>query len=149
MRAAPGGEAVGLIELRRPGEDARTTAGQVLRVILREPIIVASELWRYVRYQRARSRMRMQRPPDALWIGELDVHPDFRNCGIGGAMLRQAEERARRESFPRLALTTTTINPAQHLYSRHGFRIVDQRLDAAYERLTGIPGRVLMVAELT
>jgi len=47
-----------------------------------------------------------------------------------------------------MALTTTTTNPARHLYIRHGYRVVETRLDPAYERLTGIPGRVLMVKEL-
>jgi hypothetical protein len=31
---------------------------------------------------------------------------------------------------------------------RHGYRIVETKRDAAYERMTGIPGRVLMVKEL-
>ncbi len=147
--AVVGGEAAGLIELRRPGEDVRLTPALVARVVARELAIVGpGGLWRYVRYQRARSRVNMPHPPDALYVGELDVHRDWRNCGIGGAMLRHAEEVARREGFPRMALTTTTTNPAQHLYARHGYSIVETRLDPSYERLTGIPGRVLMVKGL-
>jgi ribosomal protein S18 acetylase RimI-like enzyme len=143
------GDAVGLIELRRPGEDGEIGAWSMLSVVARALLIVGpGGLWRYVRYQRARSRVNTPHPPDALYVGELDVHPDFRNRGIGDAMLRHAEETARREGFLRMALTTTTINPAQHLYARHGYRIVDTRLDPAYERLSGIPGRVLMVKDL-
>jgi ribosomal protein S18 acetylase RimI-like enzyme len=111
-------------------------------------IVGPAGLLRYARYQRIRPRVNFQRPAGSLYIGELDVHPDFRNRGIGGVMLSHAEEMARREGFARMSLTTTTINPAQHLYTRHGFRIVDTKLDAEYERMTGIPGRVLMVREL-
>ncbi len=143
------GDAVGLIELRRPGEDQRLTPGVLLRVVARSVAIVGpGGLWRLARYERARSRVNMPHPPNSMYVGELDVHSDYRSRGIGGLMLDHADERARREGFPRLALTTTTINPAQHLYARHGYRIVETRLDAAYERLTGIPGRVQMVKEL-
>ena len=147
--AEAGGEAVGLIELRRPGDDLRVSPWLALRLLAREATIAGpAGLWRYARYQRARSRVNMAHPSDALYVGELDVHRDWRGRGIGGLMLDHAEERARREGFARMALTTTTINPAQHLYARHGFRIIETRLDPAYERLTGIPGRVLMVKEL-
>ena len=140
---------VGLMELRRPGEDSRMTPWSMLGVAGREvPIVGVGGLWRYARYQRARSRVNMPHPPDALYVGELDVHRDWRNRGLGGELLRHAEEQARREHFPRMALTTTTINPARHLYERHGFRIVETRLDPSYERLTGIPGRVLMVKDV-
>jgi len=143
------GLVVGLVEVRRPGEDSRMTPWSMLSVAGREVAIVGvGGLWRYARYQRARSRVEMPHPSDALYVGELDVHREFRNRGIGGALLRHADEQARSERFTRIALTTTTSNPAQHLYQRHGFQIVETRLDPAYERLTGIPGRVLMVKDL-
>lgn len=147
--AVAAGEAVGLIELQRSGDGERMSPAAVLRVVGRAlPVVGPGGLARYVRYQRARSRLSMPHPPDAMYIWELDVHPVWRNRGVGGLMLDHAEGRARREGFPRMALNTTTTNPAQHLYARHGFRIVETRLDPAYERLTGIPGRVLMVKEL-
>jgi len=47
-----------------------------------------------------------------------------------------------------MSLTTHTSNPARRLYERHGYRVVETRTDPAYERYTGIEGRVLMVKEL-
>jgi ribosomal protein S18 acetylase RimI-like enzyme len=48
-----------------------------------------------------------------------------------------------------MALTTGISNPAQHLYERFGFEIAETKRDAAYEKLTGNPGRVLMVKRLS
>jgi ribosomal protein S18 acetylase RimI-like enzyme len=143
------GMVVGLMELRRPGTEAGASASSALTVLVRAlPLMGVTGLLRFARHRRARSRVNIPQPPDALYVGELDVHPEFRNRGIGGALLEHADAEARREAFSRLALSTTTINPAQHLYARHGYRIVETRLDAGYERLTGIPGRVSMVKEL-
>jgi ribosomal protein S18 acetylase RimI-like enzyme len=143
------GVAVGLIELRRPDAKANANIADTLAALARAlPLLGASGLLRFVRHQRARERVNIAHPSDALYVGELDVHPDQRNRGIGGLLLDHAEAVARRDGFARMALSTTTINPAQHLYLRHGFRIVETRLDPAYERLTGIPGRVLMVKDM-
>jgi ribosomal protein S18 acetylase RimI-like enzyme len=62
--------------------------------------------------------------------------------------MRLAEEQAREASAPAMALSTTTDNPARHLYERLGYRVVDTRRDPAYERYTGIEGRLLMVKDL-
>lgn len=143
------GQVVGLMEMRRPGQDGRPRSWTLARVLAGEVMIVGpAGLLRYFRYQRARARVQVERAPGSFYIGELDVHPECRNRGIGGALLRYAEEAARREGFGLMSLTTSTINPAQHLYQRNGFHIVETRLDAAYEAMTGIPGRVLMVKEL-
>jgi hypothetical protein len=48
-----------------------------------------------------------------------------------------------------MALTTTTINPARHLYERKGFRVAETKTDRMYETYTGIEGRHLMVKELS
>ena len=48
-----------------------------------------------------------------------------------------------------MSLVTTVVNPARHLYERQGFKVVETRTDAEYERMTGIPGRNLMVKELS
>jgi ribosomal protein S18 acetylase RimI-like enzyme len=97
---------------------------------------------------RARMRVDVEHPEDAYQIAELHVDSSFRNRGIGGALLGYAEKDARAGGFANMSLSTTTINPARHLYERHGFRVIETRTDAAYERYTGIAGRHLMVKEL-
>ena len=97
---------------------------------------------------RARARIAIRPPSDALHIYELHVARDLRGRGIGGSMLRYAEEQARARGRPLLSLTTTTSNPARRLYERAGYRVVETRTDAAYRRITGIDGRHLMIKEL-
>jgi ribosomal protein S18 acetylase RimI-like enzyme len=97
---------------------------------------------------RARGRVQPKRPPGSYHIAELEVDPELRNRGIGGALLDYAEMDAIRGAYKQMTLTTTTINPARRLYERHGFRVVETKRDAAYERYTGIEGRHLMVKEL-
>ena len=87
-------------------------------------------------------------PSGAYLIAQLNTHPQCRNRGYGAAALDLAEAEARRLGHQQMSLTTTTANPARHLYERHGFRVVETRTDEAYERYTGIPGRHLMVKEL-
>ena len=97
---------------------------------------------------RARARVDIRPPADALHIFELHVASDVRGRGIGGEVLRFAEEQARARGRSLLSLTTTTSNPARRLYERSGFRVVETRTDAAYRRMTGIDGRHLMVKSL-
>ncbi len=88
-------------------------------------------------------------PPGAYHIAELHTHPQHRNRGYGAAALDFAENEARQEGHRQMSLVTDSTNPARHLYERHGFRVVETRTDPDYERITGIPGRHLMVKELT
>jgi len=97
---------------------------------------------------RTRARVNSAYPAGAYIVHELHVDPAHRNRGIGGALLDHAEAEARRLGHARMALSTTTVNPARRLYERHGFRVVETRTDPSYERYTGIPGRHLMVKEL-
>ncbi|HEV8573550.1 MAG TPA: GNAT family N-acetyltransferase [Dehalococcoidia bacterium] len=103
---------------------------------------------RAVPRMRARRRVEQCAPDGAYHIEEIHVDPRHRGRGIGGALLDYAASEARRRAFEQMSLTTTTVNPARRLYERHGFRIVETKTDAAYERYTGIEGRHLMVKEL-
>lgn len=106
------------------------------------------KLMRLMPRLRARGRVQPKRPRGAYHIAEIDVDPSFRNQGIGSALLDHVEAEARSGGCARMSLTTTTINPARRLYERHGFKVVETKMDAAYERYTGIEGRHLMVKEL-
>lgn len=97
---------------------------------------------------RAHGRVQPKRPGGAYHIAEITVDPSLRNRGIGGALLDHVEAEARARGYARISLSTTTINPARRLYERHGFRVIETKTDAAYERYTGIEGRHLMVKEL-
>jgi ribosomal protein S18 acetylase RimI-like enzyme len=96
----------------------------------------------------ARGRVQPKRPRGAYHVAEIDVDPKFRSQGIGGALLDHAEADAAASGYERMSLTTTTINPARHLYERHGFRVVATKTDGTYEKYTGIEGRHLMVKDL-
>ena len=140
------GEVVAIMQAGSdPQEFKLTPAAALLAIRVLGPLRVLTHLPRLW----ARGRVQSQRPDGAYYIAELDVDPGYRNRGIGGAMLRYAEEKARRENCRLMSLTTHTSNPARHLYERHGYRVVETRTDPQYERHTGIDGRVLMVKELT
>ena len=106
------------------------------------------DLVRVVLRLRARRQVNLKEPSGAYSITELHVDPTYRSRGIGGAMLKYAEEQARHQGCRLMSLTTHLANPARRLYERHGFRVVETRTDPDYERYAGIAGRVLMVKEL-
>jgi ribosomal protein S18 acetylase RimI-like enzyme len=143
------GEPVGLLESMRPRDHSNISPMTIGAVLARGMLIVGPQgLVRYVRYQSARARVQVERTPGSYYIAELDVHPDHRNRGIGASLLRHAEREARDEGFSQMSLATSIINPAQHLYMREGYRVMETRRDGRYEQITGIPGRVLMVKDL-
>jgi GNAT superfamily N-acetyltransferase len=85
---------------------------------------------------------------DAFAVVELYVDEAMRGKGIGGRLLAFAEEQARAGGWKRMCLETGAANPARRLYERHGFEVIETKLNAEYERLTGSPGRILMAKEL-
>lgn len=101
-----------------------------------------------VRRLRAQDRVKPAPIPGAYRVRELHVDPRHRGRGIGGTLLDYAEAQAREGGYAQMALTTTTANPARHLYERHGFRVVETKTDPVYERYTGIEGRHRMVKDL-
>lgn len=96
---------------------------------------------RLVRRGRSRRKVNFTSPPGVV-LKELHVDPARRGEGIGGLLLDRVIADA---GGVQLSLTTRTDNPAQHLYERHGFAVVETKTDAEYERRTGATGRVLMV----
>lgn len=65
------------------------------------------------------SSVSMQR----VWIlNDLYVDAQHRSCGVGKALLLQAQEFARESGSKGLTLETATDNPAQHLYEALGWK---------------------------
>ena len=58
---------------------------------------------------------------DDFHVREIVVHPTFQNRGIGTAILRETQERARARGVP-VHLGTFLTNRAVNLYHRLGFR---------------------------
>jgi ribosomal protein S18 acetylase RimI-like enzyme len=104
------------------------------------------ETLRAARRTLVRAKVNFPRPEGALHLAELQVHPECRGHGVGGALLARVMERARVQARAVVSLTTAIDNPARHLYERNGFRVVEEKRNARYERLTGSPGHVLMSA---
>ena len=143
------GSVTGMLQARLPARDPRPAPAPLPGLV--RVLVGHYPPWSWPRVlRRLTVRMRLQFPPveGAYHVAEIHVAPERRNQGIGSRLLRFAEEQAREQGCPRLSLTTTATNPAQRLYERVGFRVVDRKTDPEYELVTGIPGRILMVKEL-
>jgi ribosomal protein S18 acetylase RimI-like enzyme len=139
------GRVVGIIQAGGNLAEFRITpAAAWLAIRILGPLGVLAALPR----MRARDRVQPPRLQNSYHVAEIEVDPQCRNQGIGGALLEYAERDAREKGYEKMSLVTTTINPARRLYERHGYRVTDKRTDAKYKRYTGIEGRVRMVKEL-
>ena len=97
----------------------------------------------------ARAAVDITSGEEGIHLVELQVDPDRRNEGLGGRLLAEVERIARERGAPRLSLTTQIDNPARRLYERSGFHVQAEKRDGRYEAITGSPGRVLMIKELS
>jgi len=93
----------------------------------------------------ARLRVELQAPAGGVHLVELQVSPEHRNRGVGAFLLGEVDNYAIEHRAAHVSLTTASDNPARRLYERSGYRVVQQRTNARYERITGSAGRVLMV----
>jgi ribosomal protein S18 acetylase RimI-like enzyme len=126
----------------------RMTAARLLRLLPRVCVVLGPSLPRGLHGLWLRQRVQFEPMSEAFPVAKLYVDERFRNRGIGGRLLQHAEELARRGGSPRMCLETGITNPALRLYERHGYRTVATKVSARYERMTGSPGRVLMVKDL-
>ena len=63
-----------------------------------------------------------KRDKNISYIGSLFVRPQHRGAGIGKLLLDSAQEEARRQKVKKLLLQYYAGNPAEHLYTRQGFK---------------------------
>jgi len=98
---------------------------------------------------RARRRVQTKAPEGAFNVSQIDVDPQYRNQGIGAALLEYAEAEARTGGYRLMSLSTSTSNPARRLYQRRGFQVVETKTDSRFEQYTGIEGRLQMVKDLS
>jgi ribosomal protein S18 acetylase RimI-like enzyme len=96
----------------------------------------------------ARLKVDMTAPDDGLHLVELQVAPERRGQGFGARLLAAVEQEATRLGARHVSLTTAIDNPARHLYERHGYEVRAEKRNDRYQRVTGSPGRVLMVKPL-
>lgn len=68
---------------------------------------------------------RKPKEPDALYVGGLDIHPDYRDAGLGSWVLQIAEETAKQtEGVNHLTLTVDPLNGrGLNAYLKFGFRV--------------------------
>lgn len=59
--------------------------------------------------------------PGDLYLDTLSVLPQFRNQGIGTALIQAAKQKARQLGIGRLTLAVDPANPAKQLYLQLGF----------------------------
>jgi GNAT superfamily N-acetyltransferase len=78
-------------------------------------------------------------PPDAMELRRMYVAPSVRRVGIGGAMLRFAEDEVRRRGAQRVELSTSELQPAAvGLYRASGYRLVREAVaEAASNKTVG------------
>ena len=141
--AEQGFEPVGMIQTGM--SSMKVTSGLVFAALRGLGPVALLRLPRRLRIQR---RVSPAKPPGAYVVAELHVAPASRGQGLGGAMLKHAEEDARERGFHEMALHTLTINPARGLYERCGFKTTDTCIDPEFRRITGADGNILLVKAL-
>jgi putative acetyltransferase len=65
-------------------------------------------------------------------VKRMFTQPEVRGCGLAGSIVREIEDRARRDGLKRLALETGAVEafaPAWRVYERQGFRRCGAFLD--------------------
>ena len=79
----------------------------------------------------------------------MNVDPAYQNQKIGSALLEWVNQEAIRRQVRQMTVSTWIGYRSIALYERDGFKQVEAKRDVEYERYFGVPGRVLLVKELS
>jgi len=73
---------------------------------------------------------------DHLFLDNIAVHPDAQGTGVGRRLLRFVDARARALGLPEVRLYTNAMMwENQKIYPKHGYEIVERRVDGPYDRI--------------
>jgi GNAT superfamily N-acetyltransferase len=73
----------------------------------------------------------VERTGQHIWLLQLFLLPAWQRQGLGSKLLRELLEEGRQTRRP-VKLRVLRVNPAQRLYERIGFRIVDATAEHVY-----------------
>lgn len=82
-------------------------------------------------------RLIVERSPKSLLIMDIALLPEFRNTGIGTAILRELMEEAGQAGLP-VVLRVEFFNPAIRLYTRLGF-VKTREVNSVYQEMIWTP----------
>ncbi len=72
----------------------------------------------------------------SLLLDNIAVHPDFQKKGFGLALMRFAEDEARRRKYPMIKLyTNAAMTENQVWYAKLGYQETERRQDKGYQRI--------------
>jgi ribosomal protein S18 acetylase RimI-like enzyme len=84
-------------------------------------------------------RLYVDRPAEGIHVVDIALLPEFRNRGVGGSLLREILAEAER-SKRAVTIHVERSNPAQRLYARLGFVVVEED-GPVYLRMRWPPAR--------
>jgi ribosomal protein S18 acetylase RimI-like enzyme len=87
---------------------------------------------------------------EGAWVVDsVATVPEFRRQGITSILLEKMLERGRSQGFRRAQINIYIGNiPAQRLYEKHGFRIMDEKQHPDFEKEIGSPGMARLLRDL-
>jgi len=87
---------------------------------------------------------------EGAWVVDsVATVPEFRRQGITSKLLEEMLEKGRSQGFRRAQINIYIGNiPAQRLYEKHGFQIMDEKRHPDFEKEIGSPGMARLLRDL-
>ena len=87
---------------------------------------------------------------EGAWVVDsVATVPEFRRQGITSELLEEMLEKGRGQGFHRAQINIYIGNiPAQRLYEKHGFQVIDEKRHPDFEKEIGSPGMARLLRDL-